>query len=43
MIGDTDFAVATAELNKQSVLVQASISLLGVINQQTAQILSLLQ
>lgn len=42
VIGDTDYAVTSAELNKQSVLVQSSISLLGVVNQQGAQILSLL-
>ncbi len=42
VLGDTDFAVATAELNQQQVLIQAGISLLGVANQQAAQILSLL-
>ncbi len=42
VIGDTDFAVATAALNQQTVLVQASVALLGVANQQAAQILSLL-
>lgn len=41
-IGDTDFAVATAALNRQQVLIQSGISLLGVVNGQTAQILSLL-
>ncbi len=41
-IGDTDFAIATADLNKQQVLIQAGIALLGVANQQAAQILSLL-
>jgi flagellin len=41
-IGDTDFAVATANLNRQQVLIQASMALLGVSNQQTSQILSLL-
>lgn len=40
-IGDTDFAVATAELNRQQVLVQSSIQLLGLANQQAGQILSL--
>lgn len=41
-IMDTDFAVATANLNRQTVLIQAAISLLGVSNQQAGQILSLL-
>ncbi len=41
-IGDTDFAVATSELNRQSVLMNSGISLLGLANQQAAQILSLL-
>ncbi|MCG3136503.1 MAG: hypothetical protein HJJLKODD_00337 [Phycisphaerae bacterium] len=42
VIGDTDYAVATAELNKQTVLLQSGISLLGLANQQAGQILSLL-
>ena len=42
VIGDTDFAVATANLNQQQVLIQSGIALLGVANQQAAQILSLL-
>lgn len=42
VIGDTDFAVATAQLNRQQVLIQSGISLLGVANQQAAAILSLL-
>ncbi len=42
VIGDTDYAVATSELNRQQVLIQSSIQLLGVANQQAAQILSLL-
>ncbi|MBI4717410.1 MAG: hypothetical protein HY763_06375 [Planctomycetes bacterium] len=42
-IGDTDFAVATAALNRSQVLIQSGISLLGVVNQQTSQILSLLR
>ncbi len=41
-IGDTDFALATARLNKETVLIQSSIQLLGVASQQAAQILSLL-
>lgn len=43
VIGDTDFANATADLNRQNVLLQSSISLLGVANQQSSQILSLLR
>ncbi len=42
-IGDTDFAMATADLNRQQILMQAGIMLLGVANQQAAQILSLLR
>ncbi len=42
IIGDTDFALATAELNKQSVLLNSGISLLGLANQQASQILSLI-
>jgi flagellin len=42
VIGDTDFALATAELNKQSVLLNSGISLLGLANQQAAQILALI-
>lgn len=42
VIGDADFAVATSNLNKQQVLIQSGISLLGVVNQQAAQILALL-
>ncbi|MHC5112038.1 MAG: flagellin N-terminal helical domain-containing protein [Planctomycetota bacterium] len=42
VIGDTDFALATAELNKQQVLIQSGISLLSVANQQAAYILALL-
>ncbi len=42
IIGDTDYAAATAELNKQSVLLSSGISLLGLANQQAGQILALL-
>ena len=42
VIGDTDFALATAMLTRQQVLIQSGITLLGVANQQAAQILSLL-
>ena len=43
VISDTDYAAAAAELNKQSVLLNSGISLLGLANQQASQILSLLQ
>ncbi len=42
IIGDTDFAVATANLNRETVLIASGIRLLGMANQQAAQILSLL-
>ena len=42
IIGDTDFAVATAELTRQQVLIQSGMQLLGVANQQTGLLLSLL-
>lgn len=42
VVGDTDYAAATTELNRQTVLVQSAISLFGVVNQQGSQILSLL-
>ena len=41
-IGDTDYAVATSNLNRETVLIQSSIQLLGLANQQSSQILSLL-
>lgn len=41
-IRDVDFAVETAELNRQNVLLQSAIQLLGLSNQQGAQVLSLL-
>jgi flagellin len=41
-LGDTDYAVATADLNRETVLMQYGIQLLGVVNQQAGQILSLL-
>lgn len=43
VIRDTDFAKETANLNRQNVLQQSAISLLGVANQQSSQILSLLR
>ncbi|MCH7886230.1 MAG: flagellin, partial [Planctomycetes bacterium] len=42
VIGDTDFAVATANLNRQTVLIQSSIQLLALVNQQASNILALL-
>ncbi len=42
-IADVDFAVATAELNRSNVLMQSAMSLLGLSNQQSAQVLSLLR
>ena len=42
VIADTDYAVATSELNRQSVLLNSGMSLLGLANQQSSQILSLL-
>ena len=41
-IRDVDYASETAELNRQSVLLQSAISLLGLANQQSGQVLSLL-
>lgn len=41
-IRDVDYAEASAEMNRQSVLMQAGMSLLGLANQQSAQVLSLL-
>ena len=42
VIMDTDYAFATAKLNREQILIQAGISLLGIANQQAGQILSLL-
>ncbi len=41
-IADVDYATESAELNKQNVLLQSAMSLLGLANQQSSQILSLL-
>lgn len=43
IIGDVDYAEETAELNRQTVLLQTAIALLGLANQQSSQILSLLR
>ena len=40
---DVDYASESAELNKQQVLLQTAVSLLGIANQQSGQILSLLR
>jgi flagellin len=42
LIGDADYAAESSELTRQNVLMQSAIALLGVANQQSAQILSLL-
>ncbi len=41
-IRDVDYASETAELNRQTVLLQSAIALLGLANQQSGQVLSLL-
>jgi flagellin len=43
VINDVDYAAETAELNRQNILMQSAISLLGVAAQQSAQVLSLLK
>ena len=43
VILDVDYAQETAELSRTNVLTQSAISLLGVVSQQSAQILSLLR
>ena len=42
-IKDVDYAQATADMNRQSVLMQSAMALLGLANQQTSQILTLLR
>lgn len=42
VINDVDYAEETAELNRQNVLLTASLQLLGVANQQAGQVLNLL-
>ena len=42
VIMDTDYAFATSKLNREQILIQSGIQLLGIANQQAAQILSLL-
>ena len=43
VINDVDYAAETAELNRQNILMQSAISLLGVASQQSSQVLSLLR
>jgi flagellin len=43
VISDVDYATETAELNRQNVLMQSAMSLLGIANQQSSQVLSLLR
>lgn len=43
VINDVDYAVESAELNRQNVLLQSAMSLLGLANQQSSQVLSLLR
>jgi flagellin len=43
VINDVDYAVEAAELNKQNILLQSAMSLLGLANQQSSQVLSLLR
>ncbi len=42
LIGDVDYAAESSELTRQNVLMQSAIQLLGLANQQSAQILNLL-
>ena len=43
VINDVDYAVESAELNRQNILLQSAMSLLGLANQQSSQVLSLLR
>jgi flagellin len=43
IIGDVDYAWETSQLSKQNVLMQSAIALLGLANQQSSQVLSLLR
>jgi flagellin len=43
VINDVDYAVESAELNRQNVLMQSAMSLLGLAQQQSSQVLSLLR
>nr|QDY92655.1 flagellin A [uncultured Planctomycetota bacterium] len=43
VIRDVDYAAESAELNRQNILMQAALSMLGIANQQSAAVLALLQ
>ncbi len=43
ILGDVDYAWETSQLSKQNVLMQSAIALLGLANQQSSQVLSLLR
>ncbi len=43
VINDVDYAIASAELNRHNVLLQSAMSLLGLANQQSSQVLALLR
>ncbi len=43
VIQDVDYATATADLNRLNVLMQSAMQLLGIANQQSTQVLSLLR
>ncbi len=42
VINDVDYAAESAELNRQNILMQSAISLLGIANQQSSAVLALL-
>ncbi len=43
IIRDVDYAEESAELNRQNILLQSSVQMLGIANQQSSQVLSLLR
>ncbi|MEW6252183.1 MAG: flagellin [Planctomycetota bacterium] len=43
VINDVDYAIESAELNRQNILLQSAMSLLGLANQQASQVLALLR
>ncbi len=43
VIKDVDYAAASAELNRQNILLQSAMSLMGIANQQSSQVLALLR
>ncbi len=42
-IGDTDYAVELAKLDRQNIIMQAAVSLLSMANTQASSVLSLLR